>query len=246
MLALCAGVPVDRALRFCDNHAIEVQDCQLWRSTASDIICFRPKSMRKTCFAFASYLALFPCWVLAQSACRQATASVVEHREAFTILSISLPSQSGHVTAKAAIPNDHHPAGAFVFSLSRLVGSEPDRVVEMMPVAIGLATKGRPTVLIQRTLTWPTVDNSVGRRQADVLCAEQWLSAHAAVKADDWQFVGPEADVPTFEQLHALGDNSSMTFRWGFPLAGINENENTDGVLRDGFIRVAALINIHQ
>jgi hypothetical protein len=202
--------------------------------------------MGKTCFEFAACLALFPCWGLAQSACRQATASVIEHREAFTIFSVSLPSQSGYVTAKAVIPNDHHPAGANVFSLSGLVGSEPERVVEMMPVAIDLATKGRPTVLIQRTLTWPTVDNSVGRRQADVLCAEQWLSAHAAVKSDDWQFVGPEADMPTFEQLHALGNNSSMTFQWGFPLAGFNENKNTDSVLRDGFIRVAALTDIHE
>ena len=202
--------------------------------------------MRKACLAFASCLVLFPCSVMAQSVCRQATASVIDHREAFTIFSVSLPSHSGPVAAKAVIPNNHHPAGAFVFSLSRLVGSEPERVVEMMPVAIDLATKGRPTVLIQRTLTWPTVDKSVGQRQADVLCAEQWLSAHAAVKSDDWQFVGPEADVPTFEQLHALGDNSSMTFQWGFPLAGINENENTDNVLRDGFIRVAALTDSHE
>ena len=181
---------------------------------------------------------------LSQSACRQAVANATEHRETFTIFSISLPSRSGSTPAQALIPNNsREPVGAFVFSLSRLVGSEPKQVVEMLPVAVDLAKAGRPTIVIQRTLTWPTVDKSVGKMQEDVLCAEQWLSAHAPVKPDSWDFVGPQADVPTFHQLHAVGDNTSMVFNWGFPVGGLNENENTDRVLHDRSINIAALTN---
>jgi hypothetical protein len=113
----------------------------------------------------------------------------------------------------------------------------------MSPVAVDLAKAGRPTIVIQRTLTWPTVDKSVGAMQEDVLCAEQWLSAHTAVKPDSWDFVGPRADVPTFHQLHAVGDNSSMVFNWGFPVGGLSENENTDRVLHDRSINITVLTN---
>jgi hypothetical protein len=201
----------------------------------------------KTCLTFLTCLLFLPCSALAQSACRQASASITEHREAFTVFSVVLPSPSGSISAQALVPNNgHNPAGAFVFSLSRLVGSEPKQVVEMLPVAVELATAGRPTIMLQRTLTWPTVGKSVGQAQKDVLCAEQWLSTHASVKPDSWEFIGPKADIPTFDQLHAVGDNTSMVFTWGFPLGGFNEDENTNRVLREGSIKVAALTESHE
>jgi hypothetical protein len=104
----------------------------------------------------------------------------------------------------------------------------------MMPVAMELAKRGRATILIQRRPAWPTIDQSVGKLQPAVLCEEQWLSTHASAKSDDWTFVGPESDVPTFDQLHAVGDATSMTFQWHYPLGGPNESSNTDNVLRDG------------
>jgi hypothetical protein len=185
-------------------------------------------------------LATFAASGVAQSVCRQAKANIVERHEAFTIVSVLLPSLSRSVAAKALIPNTDQPAGAFVFSLSTLVGSEPERFVDMMPVATDLARQGRAAILIQRKLTWPTIDPSVGRMQAQVLCAEQWLSAHAAVKSDGWTFVGPESDVPTLDQLHAIGDTTSKTFRWGFPLGESSESRNTESVLRDGSLWLAA------
>jgi hypothetical protein len=201
----------------------------------------------KICLAFLTCLLFLPCSVLAQSACRQASARTTERREAFTVFSILLPSRSGSISAQALVPNnDHNPAGAIVFSLSRLVRSEPRQVVEMLPVAVELATAGRPTIMLQRTLTWPAVDTSVGQTQKDVLCAQQWLSTHTSVKPDSWEFIGPKADIPTFDQLHAVGDNTSMVFSWGFPLGGFNENENTDRVLRDGSIKIAALTESHE
>ncbi|MBV9183211.1 MAG: hypothetical protein JO356_18060 [Acidobacteria bacterium] len=115
----------------------------------------------------------------------------------------------------------------------------------MMPIAVDLAKQGRPTIVLQRQLTWPQIGNSVGYFQADVLCAEQWLAAHATVRPDDWLFVGPHADVPTFEQLHALGDSVSMTFFWGYPLGGPDEYKNTEDVLHDGFVRVSFLTGFH-
>ena len=38
----------------------------------------------------------------------------------------------------------------------------------------------------------------------------------------------------------------SMTFLWVFPIAGFNEYENTEDALRDGFLRVAFLIDFHD
>jgi hypothetical protein len=174
-----------------------------------------------------------------QSACRQSTASVVEHHEAFTVYSLSLPSRSGTLLARALIPHANRSAGAVVFSFSTLVASEPERLIEMMPVATELAKRGRATIVIQRTLTWPAIDQSVGKMQSAVLCAEQWLSTHANAKSDDWAFVGPESDVPTFDQLHALGDTTSMTFNWGLSLGEPNApNDDTENVLRDGSQRL--------
>jgi hypothetical protein len=200
----------------------------------------------KTYLALVGYLALLPFTLTPQEACLQAPATVIERRESFTVFSVSLPSRLGRLTAKAVIPNANRPAGAFVFSLSALAGSEPAVLVQMMPVAIDLAKRGRPAIVLQRELTWPEVAESVGHSQADVLCAEQWLAAHAAVKADDWMFVGPEADRPTFEELHAVGDNTSMTFSWGFPLAGLGENKNTENVLRRGALTLPELIDFRE
>lgn len=200
----------------------------------------------KICIVFAAYLALLTSSLCAQSVCRQVTGNVVERRDTYTILAVSLPSPSGFVAARAVIPNSDQPAGAFVFTLSSLTGSEPSRTVKIMPVAIELAKKGRSTIVIQRRLTWPSVDSTVGQMQATALCAEQWLSAHASVRSDDWTFVGPKADVPTFPQLNAVEDQRSMSFHWNFPLGGFNENRNTDRVLQDGSIKAAALTDFHD
>jgi hypothetical protein len=173
----------------------------------------------KPCIMVLASVVILTVPAAAQSACRQATSSVVEHHEAFTIYSLSLPSRSGTLLARALIPHANRSAGAVVFSFSTLVGTEPERLVEMMPVATELAKRGRATIVMQRTLTWPELDQSAGRMQSAVLCEEQWLSTHANAKSDDWTFVGPESDVPTFDQLHAAGDATSMTFNWRYPLA---------------------------
>jgi hypothetical protein len=146
---------------------------------------------------------------------------------------VSLPSPDGTVVAKALIPNTHSPSSALVFSLSALVQSKPEQTVEMMPVAVELARQGHPSIVIERRLTWPLISPSVGKMQAEALCAEQWLATHAAVNADEWIFVGPGSDIPTLDQLHAVGDTTSMTFNWGVTMAGPNEESNTYGVLRD-------------
>lgn len=183
----------------------------------------------------------------AQSACREASATITGRSDAFNILDVALPSVAGAVRAQALIPNKQGDApGAFVFSLSRLIGSEPKQSVEMAAVAMELAAAGRPVIIVQRTLTWPTVDKSVGQMQRDALCAEQWLSAHAATKADDWEFVGPKADIPSFDQLHALGDNTSMVFAWGYPLGGPGDSKNTEDVLQRGTIERADLMDTHE
>jgi hypothetical protein len=190
-------------------------------------------------------LLLLPSLVAAQSVCRQTVGTVVERNEAFSVLSLSLPSSSGSLNARAVLPTADRRAGAFVFSLSKLVSSNPDQIVDMMPLAVDLAKKGHPSVIVKRTLTWPAIDASVGRFQAIVLCAQQWLSTHAPVKSDDWTFIGPEADRPTFEQLKAVGGASSMTFQWGFSMAGMNENTNTEDVLRDRSL-IARLPDGHE
>lgn len=200
----------------------------------------------KARLALLSGLLLLPYPLAAQSACRQAPVTNVEHIQGFTVFTVPLPSRTRPFIAKALIPNSGAPAGAFVFSFSTLIGSQPLARVQMMPVAVELATKGRPTIVLQRELSWPEVAKSVGHLQADVLCAEQWLAAHTPIKSDDWMFVGPTADTPTFEQLHALGDNTSMSFYWGFPIAGLDEYKNTEDVLRDGVLRVAALTDFHD
>lgn len=196
---------------------------------------------------FVACLAFLSSSAAAQSVCRDAAATIIERRQEFSIFSISLPSGARSIPAKAVLPNLNRPAGAFVFSLSTLAETESHQILEMMPAAIALAKKGHATVLIQRTLTWPVVDKSVGRMGADVLCAEQWLSTHANAKADGWTFVGPEADTPTLDQLRVVEKKaSSMTFYWGFPLAGSSETKNTDNVLRYGVLHIADMPDTHD
>jgi len=179
----------------------------------------------------------------AQSVCRQAKSQIVEHRLEFTIQSVSLPSPSGPLHAKALIPDSRKAGDPTVFSFSTLLGSEPHRSVDMMPLAIELAKHGQATIVIERKLTWPDIAQSVGTMQSTVLCAEQWLSTHATVQPSHWRFVGPESDTPTFEQLHALGDTTSMTFSVWFPIGGPNENEDTENTLRDSSSMLNALLN---
>jgi hypothetical protein len=168
----------------------------------------------------------------AQLVCRQAKSQIVEHRLGFTIQNVSLPSPSGPAHATAVIPDSGKAGDPAVFSFSTLLGSEPYRAVDMMPLAIELAKRGHATIVIERKLTWPDIAPSVGTMQPTELCAEQWLSTHAAVQPNHWRFVGPESDVPTLDQLHALGDTTSMTFHVWFPVGGPNENGNTENALR--------------
>jgi len=172
--------------------------------------------------------------LLAQPECRQASGGPAEVHEGYRTANVLLPAQPRAVTATAVLPEKNGGKGAFVFSLSSLVTTEPDRVIEVLPVAIELAKAGHAAIVVERKLTWPLIDESVGQWQAASLCAEQWLSTHAAVKADDWAFVGPRADDPTFAQLYATGDTKSMTFYSGMLMGGTNEDKNTDAVLQHG------------
>ena len=188
------------------------------------------------CFAVA------PMMASAQSVCREATAKVIEHREAFTVMKLTLPSRPTPVAATAVIPNSSRPAGGYVFSLSQLVESEPNQLLEMMPAAMDLATEGYPTIVLQRKLTWPEIDKSVGSMESQVLCAQQWLSKHSAVKPDNWTFIGPTEDVPSLEQLHQVGDDRSMTFWWNYSIASSADGQNTESVLHRGIEIVAVTL----
>ncbi len=66
----------------------------------------------------------------------------------------------------------------------------------MKPLATELSKQGWTTLVIERQLTWPDVDPSVGTMRMDVICAERWLSTHAAVTPSGWIFVGPDSDAP--------------------------------------------------
>lgn len=141
-------------------------------------------------------LLALPASVVGQSICQEATNQVIEHKLGFTIRSVTLRSAHGLVTATAAIPDARNPSHATVFSFSTLVGSEPEQSVDMMPLALELTKQGWSTLVIERKLTWPDVDPSVGTMRADVSCAEQWLAKHATVTPSGWIFVGPDSDAP--------------------------------------------------
>ncbi len=153
--------------------------------------------------------------VVAQSVCRPSTSQVIEHKLGFTIHNVTLPSAHGVLKATAAIPDSRTPSHATVFSFSTLVGSEPQESVDMTPLAIELTKQGWSTMVIERTLTWPDVDSSVGTMRADVICAEQWLSKHATVTPSGWIFVGPDSDAPD----PAVGDKPRMKGWLGFIVA---------------------------
>lgn len=180
---------------------------------------------------------------VAQSACRQAPGQVIERGPGFTIQKVTLPSDPNTLDAKAIIPNTPSPAGAVVFSFSTLSDRDGQHAVKMLPLAIEMVKHGSASVVIQRKLTWPAIEPSVGTIRASVLCAEQWLSTHASVQPANWGFVGPSLDVPSFEQLHAVGDSKSMTFAWSIPLGGPNENENTERNLLDSSLLLRDLLS---
>jgi hypothetical protein len=179
---------------------------------------------------------------MAQPVCRESKGSVIERQPGVVIHSISLSNSSGSVNAKVVIPASDKTFDPVVFSFSSLLGSEAKLPVEMMPIAFQLAKRGMAVVVMDRQLTWPAISKSVGTMQEAALCAEQWLSAHADVRPDNWTFVGPESDMPTFDQLHALPDTTSMTFFWSIPIGGPGEVENTEGVLfKDSYVLDAML-----
>jgi hypothetical protein len=167
----------------------------------------------------------------AQTACRQATARVLEHHPGFTIYYVSLPAPSGSVKAKALIPDTSEPGDPAVFSLSTLLGSQTGKSVDIIPLAMELARHGEPAIVVERTLTWPKIERTVGTMQGAVTCAEQWLAKHAAVRPNHWRFIGPELDSPDLDQFSALGE-SSVTFLVKFPLAAPDESVNTENALR--------------
>ena len=107
-----------------------------------------------------------------------------------------------------------------MFSFSTLVGSEPQQSVDIMPLAIELTKQGWSTIVIDRKLTWPDVDRSVGTMRADVICAEQWLSTHATNTPSGWLFVGPRSDGPN------TVDKPRMT-GWLTFMVGDESSENT-------------------
>jgi len=188
-------------------------------------------------------LVLLAAPAMAQSVCRESSGYAVERQFGLVIQSISLVSPSGSFHAKAVIPASGKTFNAVVFSFSTLLGSEPKQVVDMMPAAVQLAKRDMAVVVIERDLTWPAISKSVGKMQQAVLCAEQWLSAHADVRPDHWTFVGPDSDVPTFDQLHALPDTTSMTFFWDIPVGGPGEEKETEGILRESSYVLDAMLN---
>jgi hypothetical protein len=167
----------------------------------------------KLYFVFLSGLLFFGAAVAGQTVCRQASGKVVERRDPFTILSITLPQPSS-MAAIAIVSNSNRRAGAYVCTLSKLIASDPPRSTEMLPAAIHLANEGHSSILLERVLTSPNIDDSVGQMKPQALCMEQWLSTHASTKPDDWTFIGPDEDAPSFDQLHEAGDTASMTFYW--------------------------------
>jgi hypothetical protein len=187
-------------------------------------------------------LLFFATSVMAQSVCRESKGSAIERQPGVVIHSISLPNAAGSFTAKVVIPASDKTFDPVVFSFSSLLGSEAKQPVEVMPIALQLAKRGMAVVVIDRALTWPAISKSVGTMQEVALCAEQWLAAHADVRPDNWTFVGPEPDIPTFDQLHALPDITTMTFFWSIPIGGPGEVENTEGVLlKDSYVLDAML-----
>ncbi|HXJ86918.1 MAG TPA: hypothetical protein VMS18_08895 [Candidatus Binatia bacterium] len=173
-------------------------------------------------------LLALPSSVVGQSVCQQLTSQVIVHKLGFTIRSVTLRSAHGLVKATAAIPDSTKPSHATVFSFSTLVGSEPQQSVALMPLAIELTKQGWSTMVIQRKLTWPDVDPSVGTMRADVMCAEQWLSKHATVTPSDWIFVGPDSDAPD----PAVGDKPRMTGWLGFIVADKPGDTSTEHLFR--------------
>jgi hypothetical protein len=160
-------------------------------------------------------LLVLPASVVGQSVCQQLTSQVIEHKLGFTIRSVTLRSAHGLVKATAAIRDSTKPSHATVFSFSTLVGTEHQQSVNMMPLAIELTKQGWSTMVIERKLTWPDVDPSVGTIRPDVVCAERWLSKHAMVTPSGWMFVGPDSDAPD----PAVGDKPRMTGWLGFIVA---------------------------
>lgn len=201
----------------------------------------------RLCILFLGSLVMFSTSAVAQTACRQANSKVVERRGGYTILSLILPSQPSSIAATAVVANSPRQTGAYVFTFSKLLAMDSQHSTEMLPAAVQLTSEGHSSIVLQRVLTWPDVSDTVGQMKLQALCAEQWLSAHAATKPDDWSFIGPREDVPSFEQLHEAGDTTSMTFIWGFPLAGYSETGNTETVLRTGIeVRVTGLAHSHE
>jgi hypothetical protein len=180
---------------------------------------------------------------MAQSVCRESKGFAIQRELGLIFQSISLTSSSGSFNAKAVMPASDKTFDPVIFSFSTLIGSEPKQVVNVMPAAIQLAKRGMAVVVIERDLTWPAISKSVGTMQEFVLCAEQWLSAHADVRPDNWTFLGPEADVPTFDQLHALPDTTSMTFFWSIPIGGPGEEKDTEGVLTKSSYVLDSMLN---
>jgi len=201
----------------------------------------------KLCFVFLSGVLLFATAAAGQKACRQASGEVIERRDKFTILSITLPSQPSSIAAVAVVANSRRRAGAYVFTLTKLLALDSKHSTELLPAAIQLAGEGHSSILLQRVLTWPDVNETVGQMKPQALCAEQWLSAHAATKPDDWSFIGPSEDAPSFEQLREAGDTTSMTFQWCLPLAGYGETKDTENMLWTGIEgAVAAFAHSHE
>jgi hypothetical protein len=146
--------------------------------------------------ASAICLLVLPVSVAAQSVCRQPKSDVVERGSGATIHRVLWPSPHGDLKATATIPDAGEQSYGIVFSFSTLVSSEPKQSLETVPLASELTKPGRITMVIERSLTWPEIDPSVGTMKADVICMTQWLSKQASVTPYFWWFVGPEADAP--------------------------------------------------
>lgn len=174
---------------------------------------------------------------LGQTSCREATGTTIESGAQYTVYGVTLPVGEKKVSAMALIPKTQGELSAVVFSFSTLSGTEPAKTVEVMPEAVQLAKEGKTAIVLQRKLTWPEIDASVGTMHAAVLCAQQWLAAHAKIEPTKWLFVGPISDKPTFDQAKAVGDKGTMSFQWAMAVGGPNEF-NTERILQRGSLDV--------
>ena len=184
--------------------------------------------------------------VAAQSACRQARAATVERTQAVTMFTLSLTLQAQSFAANS-VHTQCWCSGRCIRFLCIDTGRIGPGCVDANNAGCPRTGQRRPTHNCARTRT------NLAR------CGEECgtSSGRGAVRAPVAGGACPcqagrldircaESRCAHFGQLQEVGDTKSMTFLWVFPIAGFNEYKNTEDAPRDGFLRVALLIDFHD